>query len=74
MNIGHGRCNYEKGDRMKVFVGRIKHNAHYDDQSKWVDYDLLMYLQSCKGKRGSFIESNKYQSTISLDQKNKKKP
>lgn len=56
---------------MKVYVGRIKQYSDYDDQSKWVDYDLLIYLQSCKGNPISFIKSNEYQSAISLDQKNK---
>ncbi len=46
---------------MKVFVAKIKHYSDYDDQSIWVDYNLLMYLQSCNGMHRSFIKPNKYQ-------------
>ena len=31
---------------MKVFVDKIKNNSDYDDESKWVDYSLLMYLKA----------------------------
>lgn len=32
--------------QMKVFVDKIKNNSDYDDESKWVDYGLLMYLKA----------------------------
>jgi hypothetical protein len=50
---------------MIVFVDRIKDSSDYDDQSKWVDYGLLMYLQACLvRKRRCFVRLNKHQCTI----------
>ena len=31
---------------MKVFVDKIKNNSDYADESKWVDYGLLMNLMA----------------------------
>ena len=31
---------------MKVFVDQVKKRSDYKDQSKWIDYQLLIYLMS----------------------------
>ena len=31
---------------MKVFVDKVQNTSDYNDQSKWVDYHLLIYLLS----------------------------
>ena len=31
---------------MKVFIDKAKTSSDYNDQSKWIDYDLLIYLMS----------------------------
>jgi hypothetical protein len=32
--------------KMKVFVDNVKKRSDYNDQSKWIDYHLLIYLIS----------------------------
>ena len=53
---------------MKVFVDRIKDDSDYDDESKWIDYALLMYLQARLISK-YFVRLNKHRCTISLYQK-----
>ena len=52
---------------MKVFVDRIKDGSDYDDESKWVDYALLMYLRARLISK-CFVRLNKNRCTISLNQ------
>lgn len=52
---------------MKVFVDRIKDGSDYDDESKWVDYDLLMYLRTRLISK-CFARLNNHRCTISLNQ------
>jgi hypothetical protein len=52
---------------MKVFVDIIKDISDYDDESKWVDYGLLMYLQARLISK-CFVNCNNHRCTISLNQ------
>lgn len=31
---------------MKIFVDKVQNTSDYNDQSKWIDYQLLIYLMS----------------------------
>ncbi len=31
---------------MKVFVDKVQRSSDYNDQSKWIEYQLLIYLMS----------------------------
>ncbi len=31
---------------MKVFVDKVQNSSDYNDQSKWIDYQLLIYLMT----------------------------
>ncbi len=31
---------------MKVYVDKVQSSSDYNDQSKWIDYNLLIYLIS----------------------------
>ena len=31
---------------MKVFVDKVQNITDYNDQSKWIDYQLLIYLMT----------------------------
>jgi hypothetical protein len=31
---------------MKVFVDKVQNSSDYNDQSKWIDYQLLIHLIS----------------------------
>ena len=31
---------------MKIFVDKVQKKSDYNDQSKWIDYNLLIYLIS----------------------------
>ena len=31
---------------MKIFVDKVQKQSDYNDQSKWIDYHLLIYLMT----------------------------